>query len=49
VPLIAVGPGADEFKANMASLVDITPRITRLMVPGYLPPVRNEQVAIPVT
>ena len=43
VPLIALGPGADEFKANMTSLVDITPRITRLMVPGYTPPVRNVQ------
>ncbi len=43
VPLIAVGPGADEFKANAASLVDITPRLTRLMVPGYIPPVRTVQ------
>lgn len=40
VPLIAVGPGADEFKANIACLTDITPRITRLLVPGYTPPVR---------
>jgi hypothetical protein len=38
VPLIAVGPGAEDFKANMASLVDITPRVTRLLVPGYVPP-----------
>lgn len=37
VPLIAVGPGADEIKANAASLTDIAPRITRLMVPGYVP------------
>ena len=49
VPLIALGPGADEFKANMASLVDITPRITRLMVPGYVPPVRAALPAQPVT
>lgn len=48
VPLIAVGPAADEFKANMSSLVDITPRITRLMVPGYTPPARNVQPAQPV-
>lgn len=41
VPLIAVGPGAEEIKANASSLMDITPRITRLMVPGYVPPVRN--------
>ena len=43
VPLIAVGPGAEEIKANAASLMDITPRITRLMVPGYTPPSRNVQ------
>jgi hypothetical protein len=41
VPLIAVGPGAEEIKANASSLMDITPRITRLMVPGYVPPVRT--------
>ncbi len=43
VPLIAIGPGADEIKANAVSLTDITPRITRLMVPGYIPPVRIVQ------
>lgn len=43
VPLIAIGPGAEEIKANAASLIDITPRITRLMVPGYTPPVRTVQ------
>ncbi|MDR2850353.1 MAG: metalloenzyme [Verrucomicrobiota bacterium] len=43
VPLVATGPGSDEIKANAASLTDITPRITRLMVPGYTPPVRNVQ------
>jgi len=43
VPLVAVGPGAEEIKANAASLMDITPRITRLMVPGYTPPVRDVQ------
>jgi hypothetical protein len=43
VPLIAVGSGADEFKANAASLVDITPLLARLMVPGYLAPVRTQQ------
>ena len=43
VPLIAVGPGADEIKANATSLMDITPRITRLMVPGYIPPERKVQ------
>ena len=41
VPLVAVGPGSDEFKANAGSLTDITPRLTRLMVPGYTPPVRT--------
>jgi hypothetical protein len=43
VPLAAVGPGAEEIKANAACLTDITPRITRLMVPGYTPPVRHVQ------
>ena len=43
VPLIAVGPGSDEIKANATSLMDITPRITRLMVPGYTPPSRDVQ------
>lgn len=38
VPLIAVGPGAEEIKSNASSLIDITPRITRLMVPGYTKP-----------
>jgi hypothetical protein len=33
VPLVAVGPGAEEIKANAACLTDITPRIARLMVP----------------
>ncbi len=37
VPLIALGPGADEFKANMSSLVDITPRVARMFSPGYVP------------
>ena len=46
VPLIAVGPGTDEIKANAASLTDITPRITRLMVPGYIPPVRTVQPVV---
>ena len=46
VPLIAVGPGADEIKANASSLMDITPRITRLMVPGYIPPVRTVQPVV---
>ena len=46
VPLIAVGPGADEIKANATSLTDITPRITRLMVPGYVPPVRVVQPVV---
>ena len=46
VPLIAVGPGAEEIKTNASSLVDITPRITRLMVPGYTPPVRNVQPVV---
>ncbi len=41
VPLIAIGPGAEEIKANATSLMDITPRITRLMVPGHTPPVRD--------
>lgn len=41
VPFIASGPGAEAFRANMSSLVDITPRITRLMVPGYIPPARQ--------
>jgi hypothetical protein len=43
VPLAAVGPGAEEIKANAACLTDITPRIARLMVPGYTPPVRHVQ------
>ena len=43
VPLIAVGPGADAFKANITSLTDITPRIVRLMVPGYMPSTRQVQ------
>ncbi len=43
VPLIAIGPGADEMKGNASSLTDITPRLTRLMVPGYTPPVRTVQ------
>jgi len=30
VPLIAIGPGADTFKANMRSLMDITPRIVSM-------------------
>ena len=46
VPLIAVGPGADEIKANATCLTDITPRITRLMVPGYTPPVRVVQPVV---
>lgn len=37
VPLIAVGPGADAFKSGVASLTDITPRLTGLLVPGRLP------------
>lgn len=37
VPLIAVGPGAEEIKAGAASLVDITPKIIRILVPGYIP------------
>lgn len=41
VPLIAVGPGADEIKNGATSLIDIMPRVTRLMVPGYTPPTRN--------
>ncbi len=41
VPLAAIGPGADEMKGHATSLMDITPRITRLMVPGYTPPVRT--------
>ena len=45
VPLIAVGPGAEEFKANATSLVDITPRVTRLMVPGYTQPQQTVQPA----
>ena len=43
VPLIAIGPGSDDIKSNATSLMDLTPRITRLMVPGYTPPVRNVQ------
>ena len=43
VPLIAVGPGAEDMKGHASSLIDITPRITRLMVPGYTPPVRTVQ------
>ena len=43
VPLIAVGPEAETFKANAASLTDITPRVVRLMVPGYMPPARHVQ------
>ncbi len=43
VPLIALGPGAEDMKGNATSLIDITPRITRLMVPGYTPPVRTVQ------
>ena len=43
VPLIAIGPGEDDIKGNATSLVDITPRVTRLMVPGYTPPVRIVQ------
>jgi len=35
VPLIALGPGADEIKNLASSLTDITPRLTRLMVPGH--------------
>lgn len=45
VPLIAVGPGAEEFKANATNLVDITPRVTRLMVPGYTQPQQTAQPA----
>jgi len=41
VPLAAIGPGADDMKGHATSLMDITPRITRLMVPGYTPPVRT--------
>lgn len=41
VPLVAVGPGSEEIKSNAVSLMDITPRLTRLMVPGYTPPVRH--------
>jgi hypothetical protein len=37
VPLVAVGPGADDFKANMESLSDIAPRIARMLVPGHVP------------
>ena len=43
VPLVAAGPGAEEFKANATSLTDIAPRIARLMVPGYTPQTRNVQ------
>jgi hypothetical protein len=43
VPLAAVGPGAETFKANAACLTDITPRLARLMVPGYTPPARHVQ------
>jgi hypothetical protein len=49
VPLIAVGPGEDEIKTNAVSLVDITPRITRLMVPSYIPPVRIGQPSAAIT
>lgn len=45
VPLIAVGPGAEAIKANATSLTDITPRITRLMVPGYVPAVPRTPTA----
>ncbi|MDD4016696.1 MAG: hypothetical protein PHV28_02015 [Kiritimatiellae bacterium] len=41
VPLAAIGPGADDVKNHATSLMDITPRITRLMVPGYTLPVRT--------
>ncbi len=46
VPLIAVGPGADEFKANMTSLADITPRIARMLVPGYIAAARQPGAAL---
>jgi hypothetical protein len=49
VPLIAVGPGADEIKTNAVCLTDITPRIARLMVPGYTPPIRVVQPVAAVT
>jgi 2,3-bisphosphoglycerate-independent phosphoglycerate mutase len=41
VPLIAVGPGEAAVKANASSLTDITPRITRLFVPGFTPAPRT--------
>jgi len=47
VPLIAVGPGADEIKAHASSLVDIAPLIVRLMVPGYTPPARSAEAPDP--
>ena len=34
VPLIAVGPGAEQIQAGATSLTDIQPRLTRFMVPG---------------
>lgn len=37
VPLVAIGPGADGMKRNANSLLDITPRILRLLVPGHIP------------
>ena len=35
VPFVACGPGAEALQTHMTSLVDITPGITRTMVPGY--------------
>ncbi len=35
VPFIACGPEADTLLTHITSLMDITPRITRMMVPGY--------------
>ena len=47
VPLIALGPGADEIKNHASSLTDITPRLTRLMVPGSTPAPRPAPSADP--
>ena len=40
VPLIAIGPDADKIKMHATCLTEITPRITRLMVPGYVPAIK---------
>lgn len=37
VPFIALGPQAGQVMNAVSSLIDITPRLTRLLVPGYVP------------